>query len=241
MELHHSSRALPNSGLPSVFRKQLLELWPDASDAQMKYWWRGQSVAYLMRLNDAALAAVRQLRTDAALISRAGGPGLTAARAAALPLPPGAIHAHVRHGDKYTEMQLQGTERYTNASRALVQDQPLALHRVLFVSTENPDVPAEAAGILVPLGWTVLHWAIRRSNRGPLQQVEDLGADAAGATTRTHLQQMMMSLEADAWVGTRGSNWNRLLDELRCIWVDKCGNSYVEVGAVRSVDAEYDW
>lgn len=239
--MHHSSRALHNQDLPGVFRRMLAEAAPDMSEAQLKYWWRAQSVAYLMRLNDATLAAVRQLRTDATLISLAGGPGLTAARAAQLPLPPGAIHAHVRHGDKYTEMQLQGTERYTNASRALVQDQPLALRRVLFVSTEDPDVPAQAADILVPRGWSVLHWTIKRSNRGPLQQVQDLGEASAGLTTRTHLQQMLMSLEADAWVGTRASNWNRLLDELRCTWVDKCSASYIEVGAARAVDEAYDW
>lgn len=27
--------------------------------------------------------------------------------------------------------------------------------------------------------------------------------------------QLLMALECDAWVGTRGSNWNRLIDELR--------------------------
>ena len=51
---------------------------------------------------------------------------------------------------------------------------------------------------------------------------------------------MVMSMEADAWVGTRGSNWNRLLDELRCIWVDKCGLSYTEVGTPESW-AGYNW
>ena len=241
MEMHHSSRGLSNQDLPSVFRSQLRAHWPDMSEAQLKYWWRAQSVAYLMRLNDATLAAVRALREDAALIAVAGGPGLTAAAAAKLPLPPGVIHAHVRHGDKYTEMTLQGTERYTNASKALAHAQPLALRRVLYVSTENPTVPDEAASLLVDGGWSVLSYKIRRSNRGPLQQVQDLGEDSAGLTTRTHLQQMMMSLEADAWIGTRASNWNRLLDELRCTWVPKCGLTYVEVGEFRAVDAEYDW
>jgi hypothetical protein len=48
-----------------------------------------------------------------------------------------------------------------------------------------------------------------------------------------HLLQLYMSLEADAWVGTRGSNWNRLIDELRCVWVPKCPNPYVDVGDLR--------
>lgn len=54
-----------------------------------------------------------------------------------------------------------------------------------------------------------------------------------------HLLQLLMALEADAWVGTRGSNWNRLIDELRCVWVNKCAHVYVEVGDVRGGD--YVW
>ncbi len=50
-----------------------------------------------------------------------------------------------------------------------------------------------------------------------------------------HLLQLLMSLEADAWAGTRGSNWNRLIDERRCVWVDKCPNAYVEVVFIRVV------
>jgi hypothetical protein len=46
----------------------------------------------------------------------------------------------------------------------------------------------------------------------------------------THLLKLTLALEADAWVGTRNSNWNRLIDELRCVWVDKCHHPYVEVG-----------
>ena len=39
-----------------------------------------------------------------------------------------------------------------------------------------------------------------------------------------------MALEADVWIGTRKSNWNRLIDEMRCTIVDKCDAVYVEVG-----------
>jgi hypothetical protein len=45
-----------------------------------------------------------------------------------------------------------------------------------------------------------------------------------------HLLQLTLALEADAWISTRGSNWSRLIDELRCVWVDKCQHPYVEVG-----------
>ena len=31
-------------------------------------------------------------------------------------------------------------------------------------------------------------------------------------------------------LGTLGSNWNRLIDELRCVWVPKCMQPYIELG-----------
>jgi hypothetical protein len=241
----HENNTIIDGAVPAVpapLMRALYEAVPDITEAAAKYWWRAQSVSYLMRLNEATLAAVRALRQDATLISLAppvGGP-LSAERAAQIPLPPGAIHAHVRHGDKYTEMTLQGAPRYTNASVALVLAQPFALRHVLYISTEDPGVPAEAAMHLAGHGWSVLHYTIRRSNTGPLTQLLDLGAERAGETTRTHLQQLVMSMEADAWVGTRGSNWNRLLDELRCVWVDKCGLSFTEVGTPESW-VDYNW
>ena len=238
--------------VPAPLRQALYDAIPDISDAAAKYWWRAQSVAYIMRLNDATLARVRQLREDAAMISlwprdredgSAGG-ALSAAAAAKLPLPAGAIHAHIRHGDKYTEMVLQGTARYTNASVDLALAQPFTLRRILYISTEDAAVLGEAEAHLAgsPGGgpWSVISYRIRRSNTGPLTQLLDLGADTAGNTTISHLQQMVMSMEADAWVGTRGSNWNRLLDELRCVWVDKCGLPFTEVGTPESWEG-YNW
>lgn len=226
--------------LPAAFRDMLYAAVPDMTEDAAKYWWRAQSVAYLMRLNDMTLAAVRALRTDALLIGLSEGSRLTPADVAKIPLPSGAIHAHVRHGDKYTEMLLQGTARYTNASIALTLAQPFTLRRILYISTEDSNVPAEAGVLLAKKDWTVLHYGIRRSNTGPLTQIKDLGEGTAGNTTRTHLQQLVMSMEADAWVGTRGSNWNRLLDELRCVWVDKCGLPYTEVGTDESWEG-YNW
>ena len=49
--------------------------------------------------------------------------------------------------------------------------------------------------------------------------------------------QLLMALEADAWVGTRSSNWSRLIDELRCVWVAKCRLPFVEAGVNQPEDS----
>jgi hypothetical protein len=149
---------------PARFAHALRTEIPDISDDQIKYWWRGQSVAYLMRLNDQTIAAIRKLRTDSVLINIGGKGVLTKERAQIIPLPAGSIHAHVRHGDKYTEMTLQGTSRYTNASVDLVLAQPNSLRRILYISTEDSAVPGEASALLSRYGWSIISYDIRRSN-----------------------------------------------------------------------------
>ncbi len=36
------------------------------------------------------------------------------------------------------------------------------------------------------------------------------------ALTSQWLFQLYLALECDVWIGTRNSNWNRLIDEMRC-------------------------
>ena len=55
-----------------------------------------------------------------------------------------------------------------------------------------------------------------------------------------HIMQLMISLESDAVIGTLGSNWNRLIAELRCVWLPKCSTPYVEVGP-RQDWKDYNW
>lgn len=66
-------------------------------------------------------------------------------------------------------------------------------------------------------------------------------------------------MECDAFIGTRNSNWNALIDvsfrltaeldyaadrsinqQLRCVWLNKCKNTFVEVGTAESWN-EYWW
>ena len=78
-----------------------------------------------------------------------------------------------------------------------------------------------------------------RINSNGLDQIARL-AVPRGTLTHIWFLQLLMALECDAWVGTRGSNWNRLIDELRCVWVPKCANEYVEVGDPHDYE-HYGW
>ena len=205
----------------------------------VKYWFRGQVAAYLMRPNAATAAAFRALRTAPGAMLTAAGPAAPPAQraalgAAAFPLPPGMVSLHIRHGDKGIEMRLVPTEAYMEAAARLVKMHPMALApRGVFMSTEDPDAPV-AAGRLLAEAPGFAHWSLawydvpRANSNGPEQLSQfDL---PRGVLSRIWLLQILLALECDAWVGTRGSNWNRIIDELRCVWVPKCQNVYEEVG-----------
>ena len=66
-------------------------------------------------------------------------------------------------------------------------------------------------------------------NSGPIQQLEHF--KARSAITAEWLYQLFMAIEADVFIGTRNSNWNCLIDEMRCTVVDKCDSVFVELGA----------
>ena len=204
----------------------------------LKYWFRGQLAAYLMRPNAATAAAYRALRTRAGGLLHAAGPaapaGAAARLAAAFPLPPGTLSLHVRHGDKFTEMPLVDTAEYLRAAATLARMHPMALaRRTLFMSTEDPGAltAAEAALGAEPAmaPWALAWYDVPRANSNGPEQLNQFDIPR-GQLSRIWLLQLLLALECDGWVGTRGSNWNRLIDELRCVWVPKCQNVYHEVG-----------
>ena len=61
---------------------------------------------------------------------------------------------------------------------------------------------------------------VHRMNSGPMQQLEHF--QTRSAITVEWLYQLYMALEADVWIGTRKSNWNRLIDEMRCALCPRC-------------------
>ncbi len=124
------------------------------------------------------------------------------------------------------------------AALDLVARMPNSFSRELFVSADDQRAIDEAQTLAEARKWVFVstrlcrmsggHWI---ATWGSVRQVRE--------TFLGHLLQLLMSIEADAWVGTRSSNWNRLVDELRCVWVDKCHNAFVEVGG--PVAGVYEW
>jgi hypothetical protein len=224
--------------VPDVFRRAVQRAVPNMQEREILFWWRGQSAGYLARFNNATLSAVRALRVrDGVHYYYAGGRG----QPLPFPLPAGAVNAHIRHGDKHTEMKLVESERYFEAAQRLARHQPFSLGgRAYFVSSDDGDAIEANRRLAEGAGWGFVYSRLERMRGGFNSEA---WAGMAGSvrlpTLYAQLQQLLMSLEADAWVGTRASNGNRLIDELRCVWVDKCRQVYVDVGFLGEL--EYAW
>ena len=250
--------------LPPALHDRLRAL--GMGEFEVRSWVRSQTVGYLARLNDVTLTAIKASRLDASI--HGGGSDVVGPPPAALPLPlpSGTVAAHVRHGDKGSEMDLVSEMSYFDAAKRLLAaaggDSSTAkdlrekssrfifsaavgitsrfwveklsssyapIQPILFASTEDTESLVRLVSAGESHGWTVFFSRILRFNEGPSSQMEKAGLNAV-RLTRAHLGQLLLALEADAWVGTYASNWNRLIDELRGVWVPKIAGPYVEVG-----------
>jgi hypothetical protein len=186
------------------------------TDVGVKYWWRAIAAAYVMRLNDRTSDTMIRMRDV-----------LHVARHVPWPLPLGAYSAHVRHSDKYREMNLLPFRNYGGA----IQHHAEARHAkspAVFVSSEDPTVITDA---LTMFQSHVFFTPYERTNPQNLQEHTQMGDEE----TLHSLLNLWVALEATYFVGQLGSNWNRLIDELRRVWVgeyDTGGSStrFIEVG-----------
>jgi hypothetical protein len=83
----------------------------------------------------------------------------------------------------------------------------MGLARAAFISTEDP--ATIAAALQERRGWAMMWYDVPRSSSltsNPGMQELSL---PRSLQTLIPLLQLLMALECDAWVGTRGSNWNR--------------------------------
>jgi len=203
----------------------------------IKYWFRLQVAAYLSRFNARSLNFMSDLRSNIALMKEVRGSlsrthNFNSSVQDEIPrnlpntFPPGTISIHIRHGDKISEMPLVPTEKYFKEAIRLVKLHPFSLANYqIFLSTiEATDAIQEATSWIMngtdrQKAFFLYYWDVPRDE-----------SKQRGELTLIWWLQLLLALECDLWIGTRGSNWNRLIDELRCVWVAKCQNIYSEVG-----------
>ena len=123
---------------------------------------------------------------------------------------------------------------------------PLSARKAAFVSSEDP-VVIEALSKITTIRktvtthdavWQWLYSEMPRENTGPILQLEN--SNNRTALTILWLSQLFLALECDHFAGTRNSNWNRLIDELRGVWVTSGQAVFLEIARERDWE-HYHW
>ena len=186
--------------IPQIFINELSRVTPyPLTPAGMKYWWRTQTAAYLLRLNSASLAhvAANRLNTSAHFGFTRNEDRTLSQRTIPFPFPRGTISMHVRHGDKGMEMTLHPFPNYVALGVKLASMNPNAYAKVAFISTEDDEVFDSARsladttdGTSINRNWIWFGSHIRRINGNSFAQLDAFGNRTV--TTLSWMSQLMM-------------------------------------------------
>jgi len=206
------------------------------------YWWRAQSVTYLMRFNEQTRSKLDDMRSVLKIYR-----GKTQVEEHLDQLPIGAISAHVRHGDKGKESPQTPSTDFTKMIMRLADgDQTIPIldesvsesykaftypksafeARTVFVSTEDPTVITDFKKFADQTGFDVAYFDVKRANQDVFSQALSKGEEEETLESFMNLEQ---SLTSEAFICTISSNWCRLIDELRMTVGTKAHNPFVSL------------
>jgi hypothetical protein len=189
--------------------RALLDLLPKNFTVQQALlWWRAQAIGYLMRFGPETRSRIDALRAGQVRLG-------------------GAINVNLRGGDKMGEARPIAPERYVDKALELIELAPLTYSRVLFLTSDDPREIARAHVYATARGLASVYLDAPRMPNGNAE-----GQVAAFWTynvTLSVLLQLTMTAECAAWIGSRTSNWNRVIDMYRCTVVANCRGVFVEM------------
>jgi hypothetical protein len=181
--------------------------------AQMEYWWRTQAMGYLMRFNSDTRRRIKIMRSEL------HGQHMSLN---------GAINVNIRSGDKIAESRLSPTENFIDAAEELIRRQPSSYSRTLFITSDNLQEILKAKEYARKKNLQVIYSDVPRMENG--HHTDRVNSFWKYDVTISVLMQLSMTAECDAWIGSRSSNWNRIIDIYRCTRTQKCKQIFIEVG-----------
>lgn len=148
-------------------------------------------------------------------------------------IPENLISVHMRWGDKRKEMQLVEENEYIAAIENFVSNHTLTEPHV-YITTESAEALEKMRQALAQQHptWKVHYY--HQNSRGVVPT--GMADQTKGAIGKDSLVSLLLAMEAKYYVITSGSNWSRLIDELRRSVVDvDCG------GCTEMVDLRQAW
>ncbi|GLI60264.1 hypothetical protein VaNZ11_002354 [Volvox africanus] len=192
--------------------------------AKYYYWWRAQSVTYMLRLRPEILQDLEQRRK----------------RFLSGPTPaPGCISVHVRHGDKGVEATVFEDRVYDETAAKVRALDPTYFMDQLFVSTEDPDtIDYFVNKTKWHTGYTSGVPRKPDRNKANLAYMADIGYYEEMLNSLLNLD---LAMECWAFVGSIYSNWVRLIDELRATIRCKANAVFADVHYQNPHEMDVNW
>lgn len=147
-----------------------------------------------------------------------------------MPDPSSLITVHIRWGDKASEMDLVSIDEVVNAILSLLTPDELSGQKLvhIYVASEDPGALIKFHEAAMVRNWQV-HASGPTNRMAGSYSMMSLAYDSRKAGLQS-LAALLIALQANRYVLTRGSNWSRLIDELRKSVLDsRCGNCTVMI------------
>lgn len=161
-------------------------------------------------------------------------------------IPENMFTVHLRWGDKKREMHLVTPQEYVAAIAKLAESNNIT-HPKIFVTTESRDALNKVQAYVRDHkpGWVLHYYAPSVYEGGGFGGVPtspmNMARHTNGAIGKASLIALLFALEAKFYVLTSGSNWSRLIDELRRNVIDhKCGNC-TQMVDLRQAFSDHNW
>jgi hypothetical protein len=159
-----------------------------------------------------------------------------------MPSPNNLITVHIRWGDKSLEIPLLPVSVYIDAVKSLLRQEELdgskPVH--IYLATEDPNAKQQFSSRAEKLHWTVYSSGPTNVVNGEVHMYK-VAMSTKGATGLDSLAALLVSLQANRYVLGTGSNWSRLINELRkAVLNPRCDNCTTWVN-VNGDEAYGEW
>jgi hypothetical protein len=165
-------------------------------------------------------------------------------------IPDDMITVHLRWGDKKKEMKLVSQQEFVDAISAIASNYSIT-HPKVFITTESKDAlnKIEAYVKQHKPTWTLYNYppsVFEGGNRHPVAGAAatspmSMARHTGGIIGKASIIALLFALEAKYYVLTSGSNWSRLIDELRRTVRDFHCQNCTRMVDLRQAFSDHNW
>lgn len=166
-------------------------------------------------------------------------------------IPNDMITVHLRWGDKKLEMKLVSQEEFVEAIDQLARNYSIS-HPKVFITTESKHALSSMETYVKEhrKTWTLYNYPPsvfetrvydKKTNTTNTHNPMAMARHTGGIIGKASLIALLLAMEAKYYILTSGSNWSRLIDELRRNVIDQECNFCTKMVDLREAFRDHNW